>query len=55
MAAAVTLLTLLGGSVMGFILLRKQPEPPVNIRIRLVEPDAPVEAPTEGPPELHLP
>ncbi len=48
-------LALLGVVGLGFALLRPEPEPPVNLHLRVVNVGDPIVAPAEGPAELNLP
>jgi len=46
----------LSGAVgVGFLLLRPEPTPPVNLHLRVVNVGEPIVAPAEGPAELNLP
>ena len=46
---------LLGGGATAFLLARSERAPPVNLRIRVVDPPAAPEPPSQGPAELNLP
>ena len=48
-------LALLGTPLLALLLLRHEPEPPVNLQLRVVHLGDPLEIPTEDPPEINLP
>jgi hypothetical protein len=48
-------LGLLGVLLLALLLLRPEPEPPVNLHLRVVNVGEPIEAPTQDPPEVNLP
>ncbi len=48
-------LALAGAVGLGFLLLRPEPKPPENLRLRVVNVGDPIDAPAEGPAELNLP
>ena len=46
---------LLAVPLLALLLLRLEPEPPVNLHLRVVNVGGPLEAPTQDPPEVNLP
>ena len=55
LAAAAAAVLLLGGGAAAFLFTRGEPPAPVHLRIRVVEPPAAPEPPSQGPAELNLP
>jgi hypothetical protein len=48
-------LAALSAPLLVLLLLRAKPEPPVNLKLRIVNVGDPVDLPTRDPPELNLP
>jgi len=46
---------LLGVPLLALLLLRREPEPPVNLHLSVVNVGGPIETPTQDPPEVNLP
>jgi hypothetical protein len=52
--AALTVLAV-AGPVLALLLLRAEPDPPVNLNLKVVEIGEPIDLPSGSPPELNLP
>jgi hypothetical protein len=52
---ALVLVAVAGPLLLALLLLREKPEPPVNLKLRIVELGEPLDQPSRDPPELNLP